>query len=49
MRKSVEVYMDYVVWWCMMPLLVFVCYLASTSVMKTTSFWFVFWNMIIYS
>ena len=49
MRKSVEVYIDYVVWLCMMPLMIFVCFLASTSVMKTTSFWFIFWNMIIYS
>ena len=42
-------YIDYIVWFCLMPGLVLVCFLASSYVLKTTSFWFIFWNIIIFS
>ena len=49
MRKSVDLYVEDIAIVCALPLLIFTCLIAIFQVTKTTSFWFMFWNVVIYA
>ena len=49
MRKSVDLILEKITVVFTLPMILLVCGIAIGYVTKTTSFWFMFWNVIIYT
>ena len=48
-RKSVSMFITYMVSLTIIPVLCpILAYLAQISIMRTTSFWFILWNLVLY-
>lgn len=49
MRKTVDIYFENIVTLFCYPFAIILCHIAQYYVLKTTSFWFIFWNVFIYA
>ena len=49
MRKSVSMFISYIVSLCILPICCpILAYLAKISILRTTTFWFILWNLVLY-
>ena len=48
MRKIVEIAYESIIAYMTLPFLFLICWLTQIHLLKTTSYWFIFWNIIIY-